>query len=268
VRPRGFEPPRPLRTTWPSTTRVYRSATNASSLWTASNRLPSPYERDALPGELQRHGFRGWTRTSEGKGQGLAGDADAPPGTGTGGASRTRRPRDLSSRGLPVAVTPAWYAARGSNSVPSLKRRVHHPSCLQRAEPYRGVEPRSSGWRPGVLAVRPVRHGVSLWFPEGSNLAPAALHAAALPDELENHGRTGRARTGDLVHPKHARSLLRHHPSVRPAPDPVWPGGLEPPVSCFQGMRLHHSAMASRWTAPDSNRETFSLQGSRSSNWS
>ena len=25
------------------------------------------------------------------------------------------------------------------------------------------------------------------WFPEGSNLVPAALHAAALPDELENH---------------------------------------------------------------------------------
>jgi hypothetical protein len=25
------------------------------------------------------------------------------------------------------------------------------------------------------------------WFPEGSNPVPAALHAAALPDELENH---------------------------------------------------------------------------------
>ncbi len=69
------------------------------------------------------------------------------------------------------------------------------------------------------------------WFPEGSNLAPAALHAAALPDELENQGRTGRARTG-LVLPEHARSLLRHHPLH------VWPGGFEPPVSCSQNMRL------------------------------
>ena len=75
------------------------------------------------------------------------------------------------------------------------------------------------------------------WFPEDSNLAPAALHAAALPDELENQrpknrGRTGRARTGDLLFPKQARCLLRHHP-------------------------LPYS-----WTAPESNRETFSLQGS------
>ena len=30
----------------------------------------------------------------------------------------------------------------------------------------------------------------------------------------------------------------------------------------------YRSAMARRWTAPDSNRETFSLQGSCSTNWS
>src|SRR5208282_2773406 len=54
----------------------------------------------------RRHGFRGWARTSEGRGQGPAGDADAPPGTGTGDASRTRTPRGLSSRGLPVASLP------------------------------------------------------------------------------------------------------------------------------------------------------------------
>jgi hypothetical protein len=29
------------------------------SLWTASSRLPFPYEGDALPDELQRRGFRG-----------------------------------------------------------------------------------------------------------------------------------------------------------------------------------------------------------------
>jgi hypothetical protein len=48
------------------------------------------------------------------------------------GAIRTHRPRGLSSRGLPVAFTPAWCAARASNSVPLGKSQVHHPSCLQR----------------------------------------------------------------------------------------------------------------------------------------
>ena len=36
----------------------------AWSLWTASNRLPSPYEGDALPDELQRHGSGSWGRTN------------------------------------------------------------------------------------------------------------------------------------------------------------------------------------------------------------
>lgn len=75
-------------------------STSTRSLWTVSNRLPLPYEGSALPGELQRRGFRGWTRTSGGKGQSLAGDADAPPGNGTGGGTCTRMPRGLSSRGL------------------------------------------------------------------------------------------------------------------------------------------------------------------------
>jgi hypothetical protein len=62
-------------------------------------------------------GFRGWTRTSEDKGQGLAGDTDAPPGTGTGGEIRTLKRPGLSRPGIPVPVTPAWCAARGSNPV-------------------------------------------------------------------------------------------------------------------------------------------------------
>jgi hypothetical protein len=62
------------------------------------------------------------------------------------------------------------------------------------------------------------------WFPEGSNLAPADLHSAALPDELENHRRTGRARTGDLVLPKHARYRLRHHPLFAASVHPVTSG--------------------------------------------
>jgi hypothetical protein len=40
-----------------------------------------------------------------------------------------------------IAVTPAC-AARVSNPVPPGKSRMHHPSCLQRKEPHRGVEPR------------------------------------------------------------------------------------------------------------------------------
>jgi hypothetical protein len=47
--------------------------TSAWSLWTASNRLPSPYEGDALPDELQRHGYRGWNRTSVPLGQSQGG---------------------------------------------------------------------------------------------------------------------------------------------------------------------------------------------------
>jgi hypothetical protein len=39
-------------------------ATRTWSLWTASNRLPPAHETGALPGELQRLGYRGWNRTS------------------------------------------------------------------------------------------------------------------------------------------------------------------------------------------------------------
>jgi hypothetical protein len=38
-------------------------ATRTRSLWTVSNRLPAPYERAALPGELQRRGWGTWIRT-------------------------------------------------------------------------------------------------------------------------------------------------------------------------------------------------------------
>src|SRR5215469_17517653 len=40
-----------------------------------------------------------------------------------------------------------------------------------------------------------------MWFPEGSNLAPADLHSAALTDELENHGRACGIRTCGLTAP-------------------------------------------------------------------
>ena len=66
------------------------------------------------------------------------------------------------------------------------------------------------------------------WFPEDSNLAPAGLHPAALPDELENLRLARRIRTSGLVLPKHA-----------PYP----------------------SAMASQWTAPGSNRKPTPCKG-------
>ena len=53
--------------------------TSAWSLWTASNRLPSPYEEDALPDELQRHGYRSWNRTSVLSGQSRGGMPSTHP---------------------------------------------------------------------------------------------------------------------------------------------------------------------------------------------
>jgi hypothetical protein len=162
----------------------------------------------------RRHGFRGWARTSEVRGQGPAGDTDAPPGIAAPaarhvpnrwqvplapsgqaayfraeGGSRTRSRRVLSPPGQPIAFTSAWCAARGSNSVLRIKGPVHHPSCLRRAERHAGVEPCITGVG-GRHTDRCVN--AAPWFPEDSNLVPAALHAAALPGELENHGRACR----------------------------------------------------------------------------
>jgi hypothetical protein len=50
-------------------------------------------------------------------------------------------------------LTPAWCAARGSNSVPWGKGPVHHPSCLRRLERHTGVEPTFPVWRTGTLTV-------------------------------------------------------------------------------------------------------------------
>ena len=91
----------------------------------------------------RRHGFRGWARTSEGRGQGPAGDADAPPGTGTGDASRTRTPRGLSSRGLPVASLPHGAPPGPRTPYPWIKSPVLHPYSSRRAERHAGVAPPS-----------------------------------------------------------------------------------------------------------------------------
>jgi hypothetical protein len=98
-----------------------------------------------------------------------------PAGIGTGGASRTRIPRGLSSRGLPVASLPR--APPGTRTpFPWIKSPVLHPYSSRRAERHAGVEPAFSAWQADTLAV-----------------------------------------------------VLMPH---------VWPGGIEPPLSCSQGTRL------------------------------
>src|SRR5215469_223869 len=74
------------------------------------------------------------------------------------------------------------------------------------------------------------------WFPEGSNLAPAVLHTAALPDELENLGREAGTRTPSAW------------PQTRSA-DPYTTSRC-----CVDRVRFELT--------------TFSLQGSCSTNWS
>lgn len=97
-----------------------------------------------------------------------------PAGIGTGGASRTRIPRGLSSRGLPVASLPR--APPGART-PFPGLRVQCFTRIARgAERHAGVEPAFSAWKAGTLAV-----------------------------------------------------VLMPH---------VWPGGIEPPISCSQGTRL------------------------------
>jgi hypothetical protein len=71
-------------------------------------------------GEAAPHGFEPRFTASEAAVLPL--DERAPSAEG---AIRAHRPRGLSSRGLPVAVTPAC-AARGSNPVPLGKSQLHH----------------------------------------------------------------------------------------------------------------------------------------------
>ena len=128
-------------------------------------------------------------------------------------------PRVLSSRGLPIAVTPAC-AARGSNPVPRIKSPVHHRSCLQRLEPHAGIEPAFPAWKAGTLAVVLVRRGDSGWDRTNGLLG---FNQALIPTELQSH-----------------QSGSRDSNPVHPGPKP---GALT--------LTLHPVA----WTAPDSNRE-------------
>lgn len=53
--------------------------------------------------------------------------------------------------GYTISHRNCMYAARGSNSVPGLKRPVHHPSCLRRGEGECGVAGRIRPWSQGRL---------------------------------------------------------------------------------------------------------------------
>jgi hypothetical protein len=100
--------------------------------------------RALLPTELRRPGWDTRFRTWILLGQSQAGLPVPLYPIGAEGGTRSRMPRGLSSRGLPVAFTSA-YAARVSNSVPRIKSPVHHQSCLQRVVGMTGLEPVSSG---------------------------------------------------------------------------------------------------------------------------
>jgi hypothetical protein len=156
----------------------------------------------------RRRGFRGWTRTSDGRGQGPAGDPNAPPGTGAGGEIRTLTQPGLSRPGIPVPCHARIVRRQGLEPcLPGLRvqcfTRIARgaPSGMQESDPH------SQAWMTGTL-----NHCVNAaeWFPEGSNLAPADLHSAALPDELENRRLARRIRTSGLMRPKHAPLPLGH----------------------------------------------------------
>jgi hypothetical protein len=119
--------------------------------------------RALLPTELQRRGYQGWNRTSVLLIQSQGGMPATLLVSRAEGASRTHRPRVLSSRGLPIAVTPAWCAARDLNPDPLIKSQLHNRSCSRRG-------PRRT-WR----------------HRQEPNLGPSGFQPDALPTELRRH---------------------------------------------------------------------------------
>ena len=106
-----------------------------------------------MPAELRRRGYPGWNRTSVLLIQRHGGMPATLLVSSAEGASRTHRPRGLSSRGLPIAVTPAWCAARDLNPAPQIKSLLHHHSCSQRVVgTMTGLEPASSCPQAGAPA--------------------------------------------------------------------------------------------------------------------
>jgi hypothetical protein len=99
-------------------------------------------------------------------------------------------------------------AARDLNPDPLIKSQLHNHSCSQRLEPRRGIEPRSTGWKPVALADVLARHrgscgartdnlllaGESLYQLELAAQDPVLAVAerdGAGPDYVRRVGRTG-----------------------------------------------------------------------------
>jgi hypothetical protein len=124
ARPRGHRPLKPAR---PPVLPRARGAPDPNRTGDLSLT-----RRPLLPTELQRLGYQGWNRTSVLLIQSQGGMPATLLVSSAEGASRTHRPRVLSSRGLPVAVTPALCAARDLNPDPLIKSQLHNRSCSQR----------------------------------------------------------------------------------------------------------------------------------------
>jgi hypothetical protein len=125
----------------------------AWSLWTASNRLPSPYEGDALPDELQRHGSGSWGRTN------IARFRAWNPAIER---SRIKCGRcDLNAHAARSELARSAGClhsrmVRRQGLEPRLRHRLR--ACrstieLAAREPYRGVEPRWFAWRADVFPL-------------------------------------------------------------------------------------------------------------------
>jgi hypothetical protein len=122
ARPRGHRPLKPAR---PPVLPRARGAPDPNRTGDLSLT-----RRPLLPTELQRLGYQGWNRTSVLLIQSQGGMPATLLVSSAEGASRTHRPRVLSSRGLPVAVTPALCAARDLNPDLLIKSQLHNPLML------------------------------------------------------------------------------------------------------------------------------------------
>jgi hypothetical protein len=198
----------------------------------------------------------GWTRTSvEGRADAGPRGASCPPWIRTTTAeSRIRCPavgpmgieygrRDSNSHepsGSPgfepgvAAFSPRPRAPPETRTPFSRVRAgcITSHACSACIEPHAGIEPAFPAWKAGTLAVVLVRHKAirTSRFPEGSNLTPAVLHTAALPDELENLA-SGWVESNHLPRAPKARRLpMTYTPCVELV-------GVEPTASCVQDRR-------------------------------
>ena len=122
----------------------------------------SPALRGRGRSRARRQSWPSWHRTRKLQVQSPAGLPDSPMAIGAEGGSRTRRPRGLSSRGMPVPFTPAWCATRDLN--PDRHRLRACRSAIELAAPRADGGSRTrvaslEGWC--LHAVRPRPHGGS-----------------------------------------------------------------------------------------------------------